>query len=292
MKSTFSVLTYNVALMRVIVYEPILHVSKRLAALPNALRNVNADMVCFQELWHIEHLEFLKEKLGDVYPYIFTIVDETDSAYIPGGLAIFSKHEIVAPSGFENIEQSIEFNANIAFHEYFARKGALAAHVFTPLGYTAIVNTHLVAYLVGFSPNGKWIRRARAEQISDIVKFVRRIPGDVRLVFGDFNSGPNLSRDNYEFMLSHGFDDAWTCTRQDATASCHTYDTKNMFNIKDDRHGASDRIDLAFIEKRNRDMVRVNECRVVLDDIIVDLGKGKSCPLSDHYGLLTVFSRV
>ncbi len=284
----FTVLTLNLGVMRIFGYAPVPHIRERLAAFPRLLRAIDADVVCLQEIWGTWQYERLQADLADAYPYHTAFPTDRDATFLPTGLCIFSREELEEPHPDE--DDHIVFAGFPAWHEYIARKGAIAARVHTPLGLTAVVNTHLVSGGPFFSPNGRHMRKMRGRQVDDLAHFAGRQQAHVCIIAGDLNAGPLHSVENFEALKRHGYADTHDLTSPHRRDGLVTWDKENPLNASD-IHGASDRIDHVFLAERHLREARVTSWRVVLHERAVDIGKGRTCPVSDHSGLLVTFER-
>lgn len=281
----FTVLTMNVALLRIMgFYEPVPHVSKRLAAFLKQVSLLDADVLCLQEVWSVSDLETIITALKDEYPHMTAFPVGSDDVYVQSGLCVLSRREIM-------FERYVVYEGFPAVHEYIAQKGAIVVCMYSPLGATSIVNTHLVHGGPFFDPNGRRMRNMRKRQIDDLVELADQQYVDASIIVGDLNAGPVTSPENYAAMAGHGYLDArHLADTSDVTSFEHTCDKRNPLNVKM-LGSASDRIDHVFLAKRDAAQVRVVSCCTVLSEHTVDVRNDKTCPVSDHYGVLATFER-
>lgn len=282
-KRTVSILTMNLGLMEIFGYSPIPYVKERLAAFPYHVKMLGADIVCLQEVWNVWQYEQLQKELEEMYPYSISFPFHRDAVLLPSGLCIFSRYEIEEYPLQD--ESHIVFEGFPAWHEYLVSKGAIALHVYTPIGLVAVVNTHLVSGGPFFTPNGRHIRKMREGQIHDLVHFTKQQLVDMHVIAGDLNAGPAHSVENYELVLQHGFVDTKALTPAHAVIGEVTLDIHNPLHLKEESV-TSGRLDHIFLSQVSTSRIHVREHRVVFCESTVHTRDGRKVPLSDHYGLL------
>lgn len=114
----------------------------RFEGLLKYLEKSDADIVCLQEAFDVDHRERLIERFKDKYNHI----GDADSRKIlftkvfdkTGGLMILSKFPV-------KFKRFVPYSRifNFAVGEIFARKGFLEAILETPTGDLRVINTHL-----------------------------------------------------------------------------------------------------------------------------------------------------
>lgn len=152
---------------------------QRFEGLLNYLDEMDADIICLQEAFDVNHRERLIEKFKDRYEHagdgdfrkllFLKVFDKT------GGLMILSKF----PIKFKRfVPYSRLFNSAVG--EVFARKGFLEVMLQTPKGDLRVINTHLHEETPFFD---KSVRLAQIKKILDQIE-----GGDIpTLLMGDFN---------------------------------------------------------------------------------------------------------
>ena len=287
-RETFTVLSLNLGLLRFLWHEPVPQVELRLqrfAKFVSECYAIDIDVLCFQEVWERRQYEILREAFRRTHPESVAHYFGSGDAWVQGGLCIFSKQDLIPSPTRVN---RMVFDGYPAYHERIARKGAIAAHVFTPLGLTAIVNTHLVSGGPFFKAGGSLMTKMRDRQLGAITRFTDDLRADSRFIVGDLNTGPLLTPENYGSMVARGYVDAWTEASSIDQRLSVTWDRQNPLNAGDS-NPISDRIDHIFLPRRELSRVRVKHCAVALDELAVFLPDGTRAPYSDHYGLLATF---
>ena len=295
---TFTVLSLNlgsfrVALLGIPVYEAVKYVSQRLAAVANWVAPLNADVLCFQEVFEHAHLERLRQ---DLFPWYGHVIGDHVSGFngrIASGLCIFLRHGLEPVDDGEVRSASAPYGAAPLDERLVTNKGAMAVHVFSPLGLTAVVNTHMVSGGAFHQADGPIVQAYRSRQIDRLHRFVpKACRGDVSIITGDLNTGPITSPENYARLLGHGYLDCWDLSTELARHPSVTWDRENILAAAGhDTTSPSDRVDHILIPRAEEARVRVRSCRIVLDKAWAPIGNGRAVPLSDHYGVLATFER-
>jgi endonuclease/exonuclease/phosphatase family metal-dependent hydrolase len=160
----------------------------RLARLPGALRALDLDVVCLQEVWLPADRRAIREALKDVYPH---------AVLAGGGLMMLSKLP-VARSRF------VKFPAykGLSVGELIAAKGLLDATLRTPVGPVRVVTSHLALAFGEDNPRSKQLRF-----LLDHLKGLRTEPV---LLAADLNTWPvdkGRLTDDYRSIIAEGFVD-------------------------------------------------------------------------------------
>lgn len=273
-----SFLTFNTCLLdvrlfgKVRVYPAAPHIEERLQALPQALRDVGADVVCLQEVFRRPHREFLAESLEDFYPY-------TAGIRYPGrplgtGLMVLSRHplEKAAPA---------EFRAAFFEERLVIRMGMLDCILHLPdLGRCRVIVFHLAAGGLGGHPESPKAEALRACQIDELVARADASDPGLCLVIGDLNAGPEASAVNYRRMLEAGFIDA-------TAGAPMTWEPGNpLIQGEVNETLPAQRIDHILVRREGALHCRIGPAARALDERCVALAGGEWIPLSDHYGLI------
>lgn len=263
-----SILTYNVWALPISLYKH--NHFYRFPKIPNAIKNIDADIICLQETFHPKLRTNLVNVLGNVY--------NTESDYwcnrviIPfiikdcqGGLMTFSKYPIL----YEEFYQ-YPTNEKYSLIETIGAKGFLITKINVDGLIIYVVNTHLYA---GNDANSENQRINQIKYIDDIINKKLKIKNDPIFIVGDINiHHPDVSH----------------------SPSYHTITNEMKFNDTQvnvcDNDFTSDCTYNPYVKK--------NEPRSKLDyifyksDYIIDVIKSNRCLdekplLSDHLGWLS-----
>src|ERR1700685_3863912 len=69
------------------------HIEQRIAAAPQHLRRIPADVIALQEIYATSHRQFLQNALRDSHPYV--CFSSTAQSILGSGLMVLSRHPIV-----------------------------------------------------------------------------------------------------------------------------------------------------------------------------------------------------
>lgn len=287
---SLSILTFNVGLLSIKIYgtaliEPAPYVAERLINLPDALLQADPDIIALQEIYKIEDNKFLISRLMDRYPY-FAYSRHKNIFRIQNGLLFLSKYPI-QKSDF------ILFENGTIDEYFFACKGVLFVKLKeSPLGELEIYNTHTTAGGAFYHPENKKVDRIRHKQLKQLLNLTK-IGSGLAILVGDFNTGPNVSEENYLEIIQNGFVDCYQSFHKSNDELLEvTWDPKNPLNA-DGPHKTSppQRIDHVFISKDMKENLIINEAIILFDSAFVEIRKDFKITLSDHYGLLVKISR-
>ncbi len=269
------------------LYRAVPFVSERVSALPDALREIGADVVCLQEINRRPHKRLVAEALSDLYPYHSGFRDVR--GLIGSGLMLLSRHPIedirINPFGIGTVEERL-----------FSQRAMLDCSISIPaLGRCRVVNIHATAGGLFLHPEGRKAESYRTRQIRELLASPSQTPHQITVIVGDLNAGPNVSDANYRQVLDGGYVDAFIEYVAAHDASSHlpiTWDPQNPLNAGGPHNGSRpQRIDHVFISKDDAPRFRVADARIVLDEPRVALPHGDPVTVSDHYGLVTRIRR-
>ncbi|MCC5875416.1 MAG: endonuclease/exonuclease/phosphatase family protein [Candidatus Sumerlaeia bacterium] len=230
----------------------------RLEYMLPTLKELNPDVTGLQEVIQREHLENQAITLGNALQYevFFSTVDPEDRAQRYGN-AILSRHPILE-SNMRKLRPLNDYRT--------------AAHVVIEVhGVTIdVYNTHLHHTRDG--------RDIRSEQIADMLDFIRETRrGSQVILLGDFNSAPDWP----ELEPVHdAYLDTFAAFVEDSLSPVHT--TLNPHVGLPER-----RIDFVFLEN-----VESPNWKPTQSEIILDQPSPEGVWASDHFGVLTRFSRT
>ncbi len=270
MQEELTIISFNVGLTRLTFipfkYNFVPMVAERVQLVPAALKMHTADVICLQEVFENRLFKKLKHELSDMYPYAYH--DNKGWKLFNKGLAIFSKHR------FEHIH---EIGFKTVGIEKFAHKGA------SVIRFIQGPHTGLVLANVHF-PYGGYVGNSQAfapivalrNKMIDHLHGVLREVGQQVVMAGDFNFGPTVAEQNYEYVLSLGY--------TNLTNEEITWDPKNPMNrlfLFARPHS------LDHIFTGTQFMKRITHFKnEVLFKNPVTLKNGAEINLSDHFGVL------
>jgi len=293
---SYTVLTYNVGLLRTFGSDLVPVVEARAAAAPAELARFAAEnrpqVILLEEIWSDGYAQAIAKALAPlgyaaVVPRVHSIIG------LNSGLLLL----VHAPLTI--VDWTFTPFARTTFTDSFARKGVLQATLKDESTgvLVALVGTHTVAV---DTDNGQPKDKAQIDAIMAQVSQVRAalearsragvIPA---LLLGDFNVGPGYVDEVYQAILKGG-----TLTEAGAglgeAGPIVTWDPQNPL-VKNGGYPSEPaaKIDHVFLQNGSRDSWSVLGVRVVLREPAAGLQlvpKGQAAavpvPLSDHYGFL------
>lgn len=168
---------------------------RRVIRIAGYLKKINADVICLQESFDIEHRKLLYEHLGKKRYHVaggfaprrkvpFSYMDTT------GGLVVFSKFPIKK-------WKFVPFDHNgYSLIEHIGRKGVLIVTLKTPRGLLEIINTHL------HQEGSVLAQRVRYKQIKSILSKFSMNDGSPTIFTGDFNQHGLMQRKKFARILA------------------------------------------------------------------------------------------
>ena len=245
--------------------------------MPRTLLDLDADIVCLQELFHGRWRRWLCHSLGRVYPHVAGM----DAGW--PGLRLGS--ELLVLSRFPLSRARLRrFKAATPEELRFTNRGFQELEVQIPaLGEVKLINVHSSAGGLHEHPESPVMEEIRARQIGELLKGGES--GKPLLLVGDLNAGPHSSTVNYRQLLAAGLVDV--C----AAAGIHgvTWDPDNpLVAAGRESHLPPQRIDHVLLDGGMASQVSCTEARIVLAERLVDTRGGK-VPLSDHYAIRAEF---
>jgi endonuclease/exonuclease/phosphatase family metal-dependent hydrolase len=284
----FRLLTLNTGLFRLRIgpwsfLDPIPHPATRVHHLADAVRSVQPDIIAFQEVYADRDLDRLRSELGAEFPYYISARDYTSFPRIRShsGLSVFSRFPFSHHAHVSLDEAAID-------ERPFMGKGFLVADIETPCGTLTLSNMHLTSGGIFRNPRAARMSAVRNGQIDQIAEHLLRRPHALRIMTGDLNAGPDVSPENYQRVLHHGFVDAWDLHPTPDTRTKHvTWEITNPLNNREfHKTDVPQRIDHVFIHPNGLDHVHIERTEVVLHEPTVPTKRGL-VTVSDHYGLIT-----
>ncbi|MBL6934621.1 MAG: endonuclease/exonuclease/phosphatase family protein [Alphaproteobacteria bacterium] len=290
------ILTLNTFLLdvrlfgRLPLYPSAPHIAPRLTALPAALGEAGADVICLQEVFRRPHRRFIAQELAGAYPHHAGI--RHPGLPLGTGLLVLSRHPITWT-------RPHEFRVSYLEEKLVIRMGMLECLIRHPaLGEVRVINLHLVAGGLFGHPQSERAESVRAHQIAQALELTAgHEQGEtcMTVIAGDLNAGPHSSVQNYQQVLDAGFTDIFaeeescgTATATDSSSVPHiTWDPDNpVMTGTRTMSLPPQRIDHVFVKRRDGAPLRGASARVVFHETRVDVGGGRRIPLSDHYGIL------
>ncbi len=268
----FSVMSFNVWGLRVAGLSLAENLDERLRAMVCPIRNLDPDIIAFQEVWSDAIWRYLTEQLD--YPFF---VYRPNPGWIRGrmgnGLLVVSRFPLAR-------ERVRRFDTCSRAQEYFTSKGALLVDVLTPQGPLTLVNTHLGS---GFTAT---MHQRRLAQLEELLRWVADLPREHPVILaGDLNLTPDsMAYQVLQEWIRVGYDATSGDTFQQANPGRPGY---TNFPWRSRNGGAPRlrppgwRIDYIFLLRSAQNTVQV---QIQESDVVLDVPES---PLSDHCGVLT-----
>jgi endonuclease/exonuclease/phosphatase family metal-dependent hydrolase len=282
--ATLSLLTLNCGLLRIGVFgrtllQPAPFIGERLAALPAALREVDADLIALQEIYKIAHKREVMLALADRWPHaaypLRRPLHKLDS-----GLLVLSRFAI-AESRFHPFKDAPRDEKT------FVHRGVFETlHDVPEFGPLRLLSFHTTAGGTRHDPESAFADAVRARQIEAILEHGERQPHVPTILIGDLNAGPPVSMDNYRQVTARGYADLFAeGAGEAAAASAVTWDSQQPLNrMGPHSHQRPQRIDHVFLKRAWLRRWRVAEARLVLTEPTVAV-RGGPVTVADHYGV-------
>ncbi len=275
-----SILTFNAGLLdvRVLglpVHRPLPNVDERLNTLIAGLREIAADIVCLQEVYHRRHQRRLARQLHDLYPHCAGL--RRHSVRLGCDLMILSRYPVLA-------SRQIRFLRAMPEESLFTNRGLQEVSIGWPdFGRLRLVHLHTSAGGLFRHPESAPAEAIRMQQLDQALALAAGTPHDPVLLVGDFNAGPEASRFQYQRILGARYSDAFLVGGGQGIS----WDPSNPLVARGKEwHLPPQRIDHLFLNNRAAELLRPVDARIVFDEPRVRLAGGVRLPLSDHYGVL------
>lgn len=268
----FSVMSFNVWGLRVAGLSLAENLHERLLAMVHPIRDLDPDVIAFQEVWSDAIWRYLTGQLD--YPFF---VYRPNPGWIRGrignGLLVVSRFPLAR-------ERVRRFDTCSRAQEYLTSKGALLVDVLTPQGPITLVNTHLGSGITAT------MHRKRLAQLEELLRWVAEVPREHPVILaGDLNLIPDsIPYQVLQEWIRACYDAASGDTFQQANPGQpgYTYFPRRSRNGRAPglRHPGW-RIDYIFLLRSTQNTVQVG---VLQSDVVLDVPES---PLSDHCGVLT-----
>ena len=269
------------------------HGRERLPRIPDAIREVDADVVLLQECYFERDADFLWRSLHDVYPFKSRLDCPRTWLQLHNGLMVLSKWPITK-------ERFDKYRDAARLEQLLGCKGNLATTI--RLGSQQLlltfINGHYTAggeRINSDDPGSDLDREKELAQTVELAKAVAEA-GEVPLLCGDFNCGPEASTSNYSGLLKRGFRDLFVEANGTAAAGPESFTwcpTNYLNTLGPHAHCPGQRLDHLFLptDLPAAKVISCTAARLVLKEPCVPLpGVGHLCTLSDHCGVLWTLS--
>lgn len=281
----FTLITFNVGLLGLLrgFYQPVPFVEQRLQALPDALFNMNADVIALQEIYGQSHRRYLASATRNVFPF-FSQMPKSSVLKLDNGLMTLSK--FMMSSDLEL------FRSALPDEKLFDNKGLLVSRLrLSATIEVLLINIHATAGGCLFHSESADADRVRAKQIAQLLNRARRETKAVVIIAGDLNAGPKVSESNYRLFAMDGFVSVHDWINKSSAEV--TWDPANSLN-RSGRHRNSppQRVDHVFVRQQDLAARRIQplestiECK---EEVVVTPG-GQRVSLSDHFSIRVLFS--
>lgn len=284
MSASLTLLTLNCGLLRLgllgrALLEPAPFIAERLAALPAALRAVDADIIALQEIYRIAHKRWVMAALADRWPHA-TYPAKKPWLKLDCGLLVLSRFPIAAHAFFP-------FKAAPGDERRFVHRGFLATdHDVPVMGRVRLLSFHTTAGGLRHDPEAALTDAVRGRQIDEIIDHAERDAATPHVLIGDLNAGQPVSMGNYQQVLDRGYVDLYVKARGPAAAHDVTWDSRQPLNRRGPHaHQRPQRIDHIFLHRRWLDRIAVADARIVLTEPSVAVAGGARVSVADHYGV-------
>lgn len=281
---TVKLATYNVALLQTIKYQ-----NERKPQIVEALKALDADVLCIQEAWNeISSGADISALLADEYPY--AMWTWTAENAFGNGLALVSRHPMYQG-------RELRYEANV---EQVVDRVLISATVVTEDSHFNVLCTHLQAF------NDPEYLAARQAQIGEIEDYLvdNGYDGERTFLMGDMNCGPTTGcafsecMDEADTASLAMLEANWTNAANvvgvpaggdgETCTYCHLYADPLQLIAPTDNF-ADSRID--HVMYRDLDSVPTS-CEIFLDDTVTYTAGGGdvTTQLSDHRGVACSFA--
>ena len=273
-----------------------IHVGKnwpeRLPRIAQAIRQANADVVLFQELWRKQDRKYVTDSLHEQYPYSVGSHGKMGlRGLIGSGLLVLSKYPFFAPEQFHVYK---DFTAP---EEFFAGKGLLIVPISINGKLFAFGNTHLGsahwdAKINDFKPKQLAQHVRQLEQMGELI-------AEARHSFDERGLHPHFILSGDTNCPEYFWNAAENRTETDKPSYC--YPSLNPNGELLDTYRLLNPDDLGWTNGTANPYHTVGEPDARIDYIFSDVNprvipysskiifQDTTSPLSDHYGVLTNF---
>lgn len=276
------ILTFNLGLLcltfahrHVLKLSP--HLDARLAAAPDLLAGLDADVIVLQEVFGAKHQARLIADLADTYPH--SAGTPNDGLFAGSGLVVLSRHPLGAVRFHRYKDQDL-------LHSFWQQGFQFVTIECPDLGPLRLANVHLSISAGLRHPGSAASMACRRREMAALLTACKEF-GSIDLLLGDFNCGPNYSRANYDELLASGFVDGFVAANgTGCEARGNTWSAANPVVAAGRYRGLPDqRVDHLLLAKAALARLQVKSAELVLDQPAVSTRSGP-VTLSDHYGMM------
>lgn len=295
MSTQFRVLSLNVGLLDIrdpifgyTLFENPAYARERLPFIPEALREIDADIVLLQECYYEKDAAFLRNNLEGLYPHISRQDCPRTWLQLHNGLMLMSKLPI--------IQERLDKFRDAAWLEWaVACKSNLITTIQLGQRHLTFINGHYTAggeRINSDDPNSDLDREKELAQ-AVIAAHTAAQAGEIPFLCGDFNCGPEASISNYRGLLHRGFRDLFAeangLVAEQGGPETFTWNPTNYLNtIGPHAHCPGQRLDHLFLpsDLEGASAISCGSARIVFSAPCVRLRNGQLCTLSDHSGVV------
>jgi endonuclease/exonuclease/phosphatase family metal-dependent hydrolase len=256
---------------------------RRLAAAPELLSAIDADVIALQEVYAPADRQFLIRAMAARYP--FHAGSPKALSLVGNGLMVLSRFPILH-SEFALCGGAPDWTRLVW------KQGLLSVDLDLPVvGRTRLINVHLAAS-VPFGRAGSIASEANRDRETAQLLSVANAGDPAAILAGDFNNSPEIHSNHYDRIIAAGYVDAFVAAREPAGANAGiTWDATNPLNAHGRfRDSPSQRIDHVFVSQASSPSLAPVSAQLVLQESIIATPSGRRIPLSDHYGMLVTLA--
>lgn len=272
-----SLLTFNAGLLVVrlfgrVVAEPVPFVKERSRALASAIRKRDSHLVTLQEVFEPKKSQLASELATD-YPYSAGF---TRSACLGAGSGLLALSKTPISDIHYHRFPDVDIQERL-----FVEKGVLTFRLSLCdlIVDVAVVHTTAGGLIHTESAKANGWRKKNIEQAISILD-ARGLQD--KLLLGDFNAGPEASKENYEQVLQAGFMDSIRIAGQECGP---TWDPLNVLSLQGPHADCPpQRVDHIFLSAGLAQKLLPKGATLTFKEPSVPTDTG-SVTLSDHYGL-------
>lgn len=306
------ILTFNAGLLDVrifgfVVFSNPAHSETRLPYLAASLRSTDADILCLQEVYTTAQISLITDTLKDVYPFSAHSFS-SGIKLVQNGLLILSRWPILS-------QHLRRFTVSSFVEDWIANKSILSATIDVPgVGLVTVLTCHTTAggeVADSADPSVDKLRQPELQEVADLAKEASK-RGELVIIAGDLNCGPDASVGNYMSLLVWSRDVFEEARQVDKICDSNlqnlwTWDPTIYLNSSNvHRASPGNRVDHCLLATFPSTTAsgnlsiswsawRANSGKILFKDPCATVKDGASVKhaitLSDHYGLLVEIER-
>lgn len=275
------ILSLNVGLLDFLFgrIRPTPFVEERLKALPQALIELDADIVALQEIYSDRHCRWLQAAVAKHFPYVGRVSAGALSG-LANGLLVLSRYPLEA--------RLTLFDSAPIDEWLFDHKGVLRTEISLPSGRLILYNLHTTAGGLFHHPEHINSDRHRQRQLIQVFELAAHDKDALVLIVGDVNAGPGVSDGNYRLFEENNYLDLHHLANAGVEEA--TWEPNNPLNFNGPhRTSPPQRIDHVFARAEDIRLKRFvpSSSRIVLREARVGVSDGSRVCVSDHFGVMT-----